>query len=80
MKESNKHININDGLARELALKAIAEPGFRIEEIDRHCWMVVHEYHHGHMPLEYDIREVDEDLYLEVLKAAKSIYSQATNK
>ena len=36
------------------------------------CWMVVHEHHHGMKPSEYDIREIDEDLYLAVLSAARS--------
>ena len=40
-------------------------------ELERTCWMVVHEHHHGVKPTEYDIREIDEDLYLAVLKAAK---------
>ena len=35
------------------------------------CWTVVHEHHHGTMPSEYDIREVNEDLYLAVLTAAR---------
>jgi hypothetical protein len=33
--------------------------------------MVVHEHHHGVKPTEYDIREIDEQLYLEVLKGAR---------
>jgi hypothetical protein len=33
--------------------------------------MIVHEYKHGVMPTEYDIREIDEELYLEVLRIAK---------
>ena len=40
-------------------------------ELERSCWMVVHEYHHGVKPTEYDIREIDEQLYLEVLKLAR---------
>ena len=40
-------------------------------ELERSCWMVVHEHHHGVKPTEYDIREIDEQLYLEVLKAAR---------
>lgn len=40
-------------------------------ELERSCWMVVHEHHHGVKPTEYDIREIDEDLYLSVLTAAK---------
>ena len=42
-------------------------------DLERMCWTVVHEHHHGSMPSEYDIREVDEDLYLAVLVAARSV-------
>ena len=42
-------------------------------ELERSCWMVVHEHHHGVKPTEYDIREIDEDLYLAVLSAAKAL-------
>ena len=41
-------------------------------ELERSCWMVVHEHHHGEKPSEYDIREIDEELYLAVLNAARS--------
>ena len=60
-------------LSRDLANKAIKCSGSRINEIERYCWMVVHEYRHGVMPVEYDIRDIDEDLYLDILKCAKSI-------
>ena len=40
-------------------------------ELERSCWMVVHEHHHGVRPSEYDIRESDEELYLAVLDAAR---------
>ena len=40
-------------------------------DLERMCWTVVHEHHHGAMPSEYDIREVDEDLYMAVLAAAR---------
>ena len=40
-------------------------------DLERMCWTVVHEHHHGAMPSEYDIREIDEDLYLAVLMAAR---------
>ena len=43
------------------------------EELERTCWLAVHEYKHGTMPTEYDIREIDEELYLEVLRVAKEI-------
>ena len=46
-------------------------------ELERCCWMVVHEHHHGVKPTEYDIREIDEDLYLAVLQAAKQAQSAA---
>ena len=41
------------------------------KDFERMCWTVVHEYLHGAMPTEYDIREVDEDLYLAVLSAVR---------
>ena len=40
-------------------------------ELERSCWMVVHEHHHGVRPSEYDIGEIDEELYLAVLDAAR---------
>ena len=43
-------------------------------ELERSCWMVVHEHHHGVKPSEYDIREIDEELYLAVLNAARSAH------
>ena len=43
----------------------------RLSELDKCCWMVVHEHIHGSMPSEYDIRETDENLYLNVLESAK---------
>ena len=47
-------------------------PRFSKEEIEKFCWMAVHEYKHGVLPSEYDIREIDEDLYLELLREFKS--------
>ena len=41
-------------------------------ELERCCWMVVHEHHHGVKPTEYDIREIDEQLYLAVLNGART--------
>ena len=48
-------------------------PRFSREEIEKFCWMAVHEHKHGVLPSEYDIREIDEDLYLELLQKFKSI-------
>jgi hypothetical protein len=35
---------------------------------ERNCWLAVHRYAHGVLPSEYDIREIDEELYLAVLE------------
>ena len=54
-------------------IKIVQEyPRFSKEEIEKFCWMAVHEYKHGVLPSEYDIREIDEDLYLELLQEFKS--------
>ena len=47
-------------------------PRFSKEEIEKFCWMAVHEHKHGVLPSEYDIREIDEELYLKLLKEFKS--------
>ena len=60
-----------DSLIRELSQKAIDLSGKSKKELERTCWLIVHEYKHGVMPTEYDIREIDEKLYLEVLRIAK---------
>lgn len=39
---------------------------------ERNCWMAVHQHVHGVLPSEYDIREIDEDLYLAVLAYRRS--------
>jgi hypothetical protein len=36
---------------------------------ERNCWMVVHRHIHGFLPVEYDIREIPEELYAAVLAA-----------
>ena len=45
----------------DLALKVIDILGTSKAEIEKKCWMIVHEHHHGVMPTEYDIREVEEE-------------------
>ena len=62
-----------DTLIQELSKKAISLSGKSKKELERTCWMIVHEHKHGTMPTEYDIREIDEKLYLEVLQIAKEI-------
>ena len=55
----------------ELAMKVIRLAKDNPKDIERHCWLIVHEYHHGFIPVEYDIREIDENLYLTVLDHAR---------
>ena len=55
----------------KLALKALTSLGSHSQDLERSCWLVVHEFKHGVMPSEYDIREIDEDLYLSVLSLAR---------
>ena len=60
-----------DQSIQKLSQKAIVLSGNSKKELERYCWMVVHEHKHGSMPTEYDIREIDEELYLEVLRMAR---------
>ena len=59
--------NYPDLLIKELCSKVKNYPRFSTEEIDKFCWMAAHEHKHGILPSEYDIREIDEDLYLLLL-------------
>ena len=60
-------------LTQKLAEKVIELSGKSKNELERTTWMIVHEHKHGAMPTEYDIREIDEELYLEVLRLAKEM-------
>ena len=62
-----------DPLIEKLSQKAIDLSGQSKAELERTCWLIVHEHKHGVMPTEYDIREIDEELYLEVLRTAKEM-------
>ena len=46
-------------------------PRFSDSEIEKFCWMAAHEHKHGILPSEYDIREIDENLYLLLLSRFK---------
>ena len=61
-----------ESLIKSLLLKVKEYPRFSNEEIEKFCWMAVHEHKHGVLPSEYDIREIDESLYLQLLQAFKS--------
>ena len=39
----------------------------------RNCWLAVHQHVHGVLPSEYDIREIDEVLYLAVLERRRHL-------
>ena len=60
-----------ESLIKALIIKVKAYPRFSKEEIEKFCWMAVHEHKHGVLPSEYDIREIDEDLYLQLLQESK---------
>ena len=65
-------VNYPESLIKELFIKVKEYPRFSKEEIEKFCWMAVHEYKHGVLPSEYDIREIDEELYLKLLQELKS--------
>ena len=54
----------SESLIKSLIKKVREYPRFSKEEIEKFCWMAVHEHKHGVLPSEYDIREIDEDLWL----------------
>ena len=61
-----------ESLIQALLIKVKDYPRFSMGEIEKFCWMAVHEHKHGVLPSEYDIREIDEDLYLQLLQEFKS--------
>ena len=61
-----------EALIQGLLIKVKEYPRFSTGEIEKFCWMAVHEHKHGVLPSEYDIREIDEDLYLQILQRFKS--------
>ena len=65
-------LNYPKSLIKSLSIKVREYPRFSDTEIEKFCWMAVHEYKHGMLPSEYDIREIDEDLYLLLLQEFKS--------
>ena len=62
----------SESLIKTLINKVKKYPRFSKEEIEKFCWMAAHEHKHGVLPSEYDIREIDEDLFLELLQELKS--------
>ena len=62
----------SESLIQSLSKKVKEYPRFSSGEIEKFCWMAVHEHKHGVLPSEYDIREIDEELYLQLLQKIKS--------
>ena len=60
-----------ESLIKKLFLKVSEYPRFSKGEVEKFCWMAVHEHKHGVLPSEYDIREIDEGLYLKLLEQFK---------
>ena len=56
----------SESLIKSLIRKVKEHPRFSEGELEKFCWMAVHEHRHGVFPSEYDIRDIDEDLYLKV--------------
>ena len=61
----------DSALVTALVERVHAVYGDQLSDVERQCWTVVHEHHHGAMPTEYDIREIDEELYLALLAAVR---------
>tara|TARA_Y100000589_G_C26625283_1_gene415807 strand:- start:124 stop:342 length:219 start_codon:yes stop_codon:yes gene_type:complete len=64
--------DFSDSLIKLLISKVKNYPNFSENEVEKFCWMAVHEHKHGVLPSEYDIREIDESLYLILLKKFKT--------
>ena len=62
----------SDSLVKLLCKKVKNYPRFSENEIEKFCWMAAHEHKHGVLPSEYDIREIDENLYLLLIKELNS--------
>ena len=65
-------VDYSESLIKILISKVKNYPNFSSNEIEKFCWMAAHEHKHGMLPSEYDIREIDESLYLILLKQFKA--------
>ena len=59
-------------LIKILTSKVRNYPNFSDKEVEKFCWMAVHEHKHGVLPSEYDIRDIDESLFLILLEQFKT--------
>ena len=62
----------SESLIKKLIIKVKEYPRFTKGELEKFCWMAAHEHKHGVLPSEYDIREIDENLYLQLVQEFKS--------
>ena len=62
----------SQSLIKSLIKKVKEYPRFSKKEIEKFCWMAVHEYKHGVLPSEYDIWELEEGRYLKLLQEFNS--------
>lgn len=69
------HAQSHEQLVLELARQSFSFDA-TASDAERNCWLVVHRHAHGVLPSEYDIREVPEDLYLEVLDQRRRLAAQ----
>ncbi len=60
-------------IIKKLVAKVLAELEYSPNDLERICWSIIHEHIHGVKPVEYDIREIDEDLYILVLEKVKEV-------
>ncbi len=75
MMSANRELKLTEpesAVLDALVTKALELSSSAGGELERSCWMVVHEHAHGVKPTEYDIREIDEQLYLKVLETSRS--------
>ncbi|MBC1260109.1 hypothetical protein FQK07_02290 [Synechococcus sp. BSF8S] len=61
-----------EALVQRLALESLDFEGTS-KDPERNCWLAVHRHAHGVLPSEYDIRDVPEDLYLDVLARRREL-------
>ena len=61
----------DDHTISELVKEVIKRHGNGSKDLERLSWNAVHNYMHGFYPVEYDIREISESLYLAVLNESK---------
>ena len=64
-------VDYSNSLIKLLINKVKNYPNYSENELEKFCWMAVHEHKHGILPSEYDVREIDESLYLILLNKFK---------